>query len=238
MTLGIIVALASEARPLSKQSLPRDAVIRLTEHVLLYISGMGTQRAQRAGRQLIEQQAQALLSWGTAVALKPGLKPGQLLIPANVMASDQTPVSVTPDWHSQLVSYLSATFKICTEPLIATDRLLHTATDKQAVRVSSGAVAADMESAALGSLARENRVKFAALRVVTDSAGMRLPDWLPACIDAYGQPHPARLLTRLLSHPQDWYAMLRLAGGFSTAQATFNALLHQLPLETLVPNTQ
>ncbi len=236
MILGIVVALSSEAKPLSQQRLPTDEVIRLSDNVLLYISGMGAQRAQHAGEVLLKQGVQALLSWGTAVALKPGVNPGQLLIPANVMTSDQTPVSVSQDWHSLLSELFSDTFSVCTEPLIATGKILHTTDGKQTVRIQSGAVAADMESAALGTLAHDQGIKFAAIRVIADSADMRLPAWLPDCIDAFGHAHPARFLVNYLFRPYDWFAVYKLARSFNKALAVLKAIAQQTHLEALKPS--
>lgn len=236
MTLGIVVALSGEAEPLSQQRLPPNEVIRLNENVQLFISGMGAQAAQQAGQALLKQGAQALLSWGTAVALKPGINPGQLLIPGNVMTADQTPVSVSQDWHTLLIEHFKDSFSVCTEPLIATDEILYTATRKQAVRIQSGAVAADMESAAIGLLARKNGVKFAAIRVIIDNASMRLPAWLPACIDAYGRVRPAQFISSLLLHPHDWFALFKLARGFGTAQAKLKSMVQATSLDGLAPH--
>lgn len=236
MTLGIVVALSGEAEPLSQQRLPPNEVIRLNENVQLFISGMGAQAAQQAGQALLKQGAQALLSWGTAVALKPGIKPGQLLLPGNVMTAGKAPVPVSQDWHTLLIEHCTDTFSVCTEPLIATDEILYTAASKQAVRIQSGAVAADMESAAIGILARKNGVKFATLRVIADSASMRLPAWLPGCIDTYGRVRAARFLSSLLLRPDDWIALFKLARGFTTAQARLKSVVREVKLDRLIPH--
>jgi len=215
--LGIVAALPDEARTLTGHKTGTGEVIELTNHALLCISGIGAQRARAAGEQLLASGARALLSWGTAVALSSELSPGSLLLPVNVIASDLSTLAVTRDWHERLQRNLCNHLSVCTRAIAETKHILYTAAEKQALLVRSTAAAADMESAALGRLAQASGVPFAVLRVVADSADMRLPAWLPQCLDYNGHVRPDALLFGMLKHPHDWHACIRLIDGFRSA---------------------
>jgi nucleoside phosphorylase len=60
-------------------------------------------------------------------------------------------------------------------PVITCDRVAVTRTEKQALRESTGAIAVDMEAAAVESRARKLGVLYACIRVVSDTAAEDLP---------------------------------------------------------------
>ena len=62
-----------------------------------------------------------------------------------------------------------------TGPLVSLATVVWRSVDKQHVSRLAGAIALDMESAAIGNAARANGVPFAVLRTVSDVAGEDLP---------------------------------------------------------------
>ena len=129
--------------------------------VLRAVSGVGAERAYRAGRRLLEAGATALVSWGTAGALVPELGPGALLLPRKVIGCDGTDFPVDSDWHQRVSERLPRELAVHMAPLADAAEPLLSAIDKSRLAQRSGADAADMESAALAALAREAGVPIA-----------------------------------------------------------------------------
>jgi nucleoside phosphorylase len=162
MRLGIAAGLSAELRPITARRIPIGEVIAVTDNILLVLSGMGERRARAAGRTLVRHGARALLSWGTAAALQPPLRPGDLLIPTTLIGPERRALPVDRAWHAQVCDQLAAQLPICSAPLAQTTTVLTDTQAKQALARDTGAVAADMESVALAGMAAENRLPFLA----------------------------------------------------------------------------
>ena len=79
------------------------------------------------------------------------------------------------------------------------------------------ALAVDMESAGAARACARAGVPFAAIRAVTDRTGDRLPD-LAGVVDDAGDIHAMRIAGRLIIHPGQIPAWVRLARGASAAR--------------------
>ena len=82
--LGIICALHSEARCFTSGELPAQQPVELNEKALLILSGMGRERARQAAQKLAEAGADCLVGFGSAGALAPALRAGDLVLAAEV----------------------------------------------------------------------------------------------------------------------------------------------------------
>lgn len=234
-TLGIVTALPQEARCIVKRQLPAGKVIRITEHILLCLSGTGAKRAAQAGRQLLDQGAAALLSVGTAVALDPRLVTGTVLLPQRIVNHDQAAITVDAPWRAALQQRLADSFQSHTGPLADSPRILTGPAAKQALRQHTHAVAADMESAALGRLAAQHGQPFVALRVILDTAAMSLPAWLPGTLTPLGQPAAGAFANQLFRHPADWLSLVALGCCWRRARTRLQAVIAHIGLQHLPP---
>ena len=86
--LGIVAALPAEARAAGALQTPLGEAVSVADRVLLVRCGVGRVRAARAATAMLAAGAGSLLSWGTAAALDPGLAPGDLVLPGDVLAGD------------------------------------------------------------------------------------------------------------------------------------------------------
>lgn len=222
--LGIVVALAAEARTLGVRSGGRDEISVLPSGVMACVAGIGGARAHSAAERLLRAGANALLSWGTAAALSPELAPGQVLLPGLVLSADGSPTRVSAALRRQLHRRLATRFSLVDQALISTNEILAGPADKQRIFGDSAAVAADMESAAVADAAVGADVPFAALRVVADAANTRVPSWIAGEIDEYGRLRGASTLSLLIRHPDDWFRLGRLAVDFYTALRVLRAI--------------
>jgi adenosylhomocysteine nucleosidase len=185
---------------------------------------MGAGRARLAGKGLLEAGARALISWGTAGALAPELDPGTLLIPERVVDSLGRVLTTDAAWRERMRSHASDRLLSVSPGLLAqADEVIRTPAEKRALYQRLGAAAVDMESAALGALAREARVPFVVVRAVTDTARVSIPASVTGSMDPAGGIEVRKLLSGLLRHPADAISLIRLARGFRAAASALAA---------------
>ncbi len=185
--LGIVVATTAEARSLTKHPLASGGA-------LLQISGIGAKRAHLAARTLLEKGATSLLSWGSAGGLIPGLSPGSLVLPKNIIAADGSVYSVDATWHESLCTQLKGKVNLHEGSLAESMTVVTSPEEKATLFQQTGAIAVDMESAAVAAEAQKARVPFMAIRAVADPVGMTLPRSALTALDEFGRLRPLKLL--------------------------------------------
>jgi adenosylhomocysteine nucleosidase len=203
--------------------------------MLLVWSGIGANRAGVAAKRLLEHNVTALLSWGCAAALSERLVPGSLVLPNTVIAADGTVFAVDPSWQGQLHAGLASQFPTVTGALAETRDLLAVPAQKHALSQRTKAIAADMESAALGALAQKAGIAFAVIRAIADSVDMIIPRVAMGAIDDRGQINLAGMITGLICYPQEWFTLARLSRGFRAAKATLARIAAHSDQGLLVP---
>lgn len=85
-------------------------------------------------------------------------------------------------------------------PILTVDHIL-TAEEKWVLAAESGAMAVDMESAAIASVAAACSVPFLAIRGILDPVHEDLAIGFDQFLDTEGEPHLPRLMRYLLAHP-------------------------------------
>jgi adenosylhomocysteine nucleosidase len=228
MRLGIVAAFDFEARMFMARAGPLGRPDEDAGDPLVALAGMGAARARAAGERLLNDGATALVSWGVAAGLDRALSPGSLVAPRAIIAADLSELPVSTDLHRTLCERLGAGFVIHTDPLAESAKVLTTPAQKRALLLRSGAIAADMESAALAAVAREAQVPFLAVRAISDAAAVSVPSWLVAAMDGAGRLAPAQLLKQIVLRPLEWAAVSRLALGFRAARATLKHVAAKL----------
>ena len=223
--LGLVVALAAEAKALGVATLCPESAQDYGRDDLLVVSGMGADAARRAGQTLLTAGAEALVSVGTAGALQPDLQPGDLCIPEQILWQSQNfptaPVLVESFQRRFPTARAGALLSL---PQVLSD-------PQEKAKYAEQALAVDMESGVLAALAAQQGVPVLALRVVIDTHDTRLPDAVRYGVDAYGRPQPLRFLRYLLRRPQDLPQLLRLGQQMQKAQATLRQLRRAIQME-------
>lgn len=218
--LGIVVALPAEARCLVNRRIKPGASIELDEGVCLVLAGVGHRRARAAAEALVRDGAQALLSWGTAGALVPILASSTLLLPATVLEPQNARLGVDAAWRARLITALGGRLTYHDGTLVQSTQVLAHPEDKARLAAGSGAVAVDMESAAIAAVASAARVPFLAVRVIADAYERLIPSDLFGTFDAYGRIRPQALARALLTRPRLLADALRLAQDLRAACVT------------------
>ncbi|NCF83238.1 MAG: hypothetical protein GWP74_16670 [Proteobacteria bacterium] len=218
--LGIITALPAEARSAGVQDCPVGKTVQVDDNVLLVRCGIGRPRAERAARALLEAGADALISWGTAAAVSPDLSHGDLVLPREVLTRDGRRFSVDDPWRDRLEKILESHGGCHAGTVAEADGVLANTDDKLRLHNLSGALIADMESAAIAQACHMAGCRLLVVRAVSDRMVARIPACALAAVDANGDVNVARCLGKLLLAPGDLPALLRLARGFRDACAT------------------
>ena len=181
MKLGIIVGLAAEAR------LARGLSHRVEA------GGGGAEGADAAAARLVAQGAGALLSFGLAGGLDPGLAAGAAVLAEAVIDGDGKAWATDPK--------LTARFGTPSGSVLAAEAILVTVASKRQAWLATGAVAADLESGAVARVAALHGLPFAVLRAVCDPAQRNLPPAALTALDEDGHISAAALLRSLARRP-------------------------------------
>ena len=226
--IGIVSALAAEARSLGPAAPHGTGLRQLADGALLAVSGIGRAAADAAARRLVLAGASALASFGMAGGLDPTLICGTVLLPEEVGAFDgaesRAAASVTSrEWRQRLRAALPDACLACDGKLLGSERPIGRTDAKAAAWRSTRAAAVDMESAAIALVAGQAGLPFIAVRVIVDTAA----DELPAAVIAAsggGQLRLGRLFAGLLRAPGDVGPLIRLSARYRIATRVLAAV--------------
>jgi adenosylhomocysteine nucleosidase len=136
----------------------------------------GDARALRAGlAEAASFRPSLVVSWGLCGGLDPRLRPGDLILGADIV-SERGAVKTDEAVTASLAERLSAAgARVVVERFAASDAPVATAAVKAELHRATGAAAVDMESLIAGQYALQQRVPFVILRAVADPAERSLP---------------------------------------------------------------
>jgi adenosylhomocysteine nucleosidase len=217
--LAIVAALEREVRPLvrkwrisEKEHAGKKFRFFENERAVLVCGGIGAEAARRAAEAIITLYAPPLVySVGYAGALEPGLRVGEIIIPARVIdVADGSSVQI-PGGNTVLVSY----------------RHVANPEQKSTLWRSYGAQAVDMESAAVARAAELNSVPFKALKVISDGFDFDFPA-TERFVDSEGRFHERRFALYAALRPWLWGKVIRLARNSARATKALCASLSEI----------
>lgn len=208
--IGIVVALAAEHRSLRRL---RDG------DCLVAVSGAGAKAAGSVARRLVDEGADALVSWGCAAALAPELEPGDLILPSRIIGADGTPLETTTGWRGSLSARLAGHLPLRDGALAESAEIVSSACAKRALHAATAAVALDMESAAVARVAQASALPFLAIRAIADPAAMEVPGAVSAALEN-GQVRLPKLLVHALLNPRDLIGLAHIGWHFRAALKT------------------
>lgn len=222
--LGIVVSLPWELKSLSRQPLAAGEWHLLTKDVLITLSGIGPERAGRAGSLLAGRGATALMSWGCAAALDDRLKAGDLLLPEIILGAGGEVYRIDANWHRRLMEALSPIVPVHTGVLAESNAIVRTPGEKQALARRTVAAATDMESATHARVAGNLQLPFIAVRAVVDTASTEIPQAVLKALDTDGGIDGRQLCIGALRRPSDGLKILRLGRQFRAAHKTLEKI--------------
>lgn len=196
-TVGIVVALVSEAKALGSHSAKPDCIMPLSDGASLYVSGMGPKAARHAAEALVGAGATALAVFGVAGALSYQLRNGSLFCPERVLDEERHVYVADSAWRASMRRQLAA----AEGSLLSVASPLLTYATKRAAHQHYSALAVDMESAAVAAVAQEHGLPFVVLRAIVDEVNDAIPEALNGSVDDWGRPRPLRLMASLCRKP-------------------------------------
>ncbi len=209
--MALIAALKTEAACFTSGRLLPGLAADLDDRFTLILGGMGPARAARAAEKMIREGARAVISIGMAGALQPGLSPGDVLLPERVADAGGC-LNTTQSWHAAILERLAdTTLTVHGGLLQSLASVLGSASAKAEYGRSTGAIAVDMESAAIVQTAHRHGVPAVVVRVVVDPVEVNLPREILEQLDPYGSIRINRVLSAIGGRPALVPDMIRLA---------------------------
>ena len=182
-------------------------------------SGMGFARARRATRALVDGHSPRwLLSCGFAGALRPDIPIGSIVVADSIV--DQHEQSLQIDLHMPA----DPTRGLFVGRLLRADELVRTVDQKKQLAEQYAALAVDLESLAVAQVARENKTRFLAVRVISDDLSADLPPEILSVVGATGGVRLGAAIGALWKRPsaaKDMWHMREQAQSAATRLATF-----------------
>ncbi|MFT5448411.1 MAG: adenosylhomocysteine nucleosidase [Gammaproteobacteria bacterium] len=190
------------------------------DRAAIEISGMGPVRARLAAQRQVAAGAGALFSVGFAGALRAPVRLGDIVLPREVIDATGNRFTVDTFVHERLNRALSSRFDLRYGALCSVARVVCEPANKHELAEELDADAVDMESAAIGCVARNAGLPFAVLRVVCDGPSQRVPVCATHAVDARGRVIGARLATGLALRPWELFGLISLGVGTTRAAQT------------------
>ena len=199
-----MVGLAAEARIARRLGLP-----------VAVGGGGGEVGAAEAVAKLLSDGATALISFGLCGGLDPRLRSGDLVV-ADAVVTEHDRWPVDPALRARLGEGEGGA--------VYAGQVLTGAKDKRHTHRTLGAVAVDVESAAV---ARAG-VPFAVLRAVCDPAARGLPHVAQVALDGRGRINALRVLVAVLMRPHQVGSLVMLARDAGRARRALMRRVHEL----------
>lgn len=191
---------------------------------------MGAEAAGEAADGLRAKGADALMSFGFAGALEPGLNSGDLVLPESVYAGHLLDVDLS--WRDSLCRRLPNHFTVAGGILAASNGVLTTDISKRELARATGARAVDMESGAVAEVAAYGGgIPFLAVRAISDTIEFSPPSALLNAVRPDGSADLIRLLMLLLQGSLTLGTLQCLAAGSRAACSTLSAVTRYAGME-------
>jgi adenosylhomocysteine nucleosidase len=181
--------------------------------------GVGARRAAAAARWVLEECTPRLVvACGFAGALVPTFAVGDVLVASEVVEPDEQ------RWRVALPAELG---DLPCGRLLTASRIVATPAAKRTLAWQFGAVAVDMESAAVAEACQAARVPCACVRVISDAVDADVSPRLVELV-ASGRVSPLRAVAAVARSPGLALELWRLARDTRRAAARFADALHRL----------
>ncbi|MGZ8401985.1 MAG: phosphorylase [Rhodoplanes sp.] len=157
-----------------------------------------------------------LISFGVAGGLDPELQPGTCVVGSTILCGE-TRTATDPVWSQRLLRKIPEAVH---GPLMGVSAPVARPEDKRVLYEQTGAVAVDMESHIVASLARKHEIPMAAIRVITDPAERALPACAVSAMRPNGTTDILAMIRSVMARPRELPALLQTALDARAARST------------------
>jgi adenosylhomocysteine nucleosidase len=173
--------------------------------IALAQSGMGPVAARRATRALIDGHAPDwIISAGFSGALQSQMKIGDIVVGNSIVDRAGTELTIDLKMEANPASGLYV------GRLLMVDRIVPTVAEKKALAQDRAAIAVDMESLAVAQVCRESKVRFMAVRVISDDLSADLPSEILSVVGSSGTVRLGAAVGAIFKRPGSAKDMWRL----------------------------
>ncbi len=222
--IGLVVALPAEARSVGARGVHPGTCARWAQGWVA-VSGIGHHKATCAAERLLACGVTRFANWGVAGALDASLVPGDVMVPERVLYSidDRQGFATDPHGCARLLERLSVGIEVRRGTLWSAEQPVATRADKHAIAECTGAVAVDMEAAAVAAVAARAKLPFVAVKAICDPFERELPERIVHALGAEGGFSLDMLSAIAFGGPATWRAVRELARDFSRARQALAA---------------
>jgi adenosylhomocysteine nucleosidase len=173
--------------------------------IALAQSGMGPVLARRATQALIDGHApEWIISAGFSGALAAEMKIGDIVVGNSIVDCNGAQLTIDLKMEPNPAKGLYV------GRLLTVDRIVATVAEKKALAQDHQAVAVDMESLAVAQVCRESKVRFMAVRVISDDLSADLPAEVLSVVGSSGTVRLGAAVGALFKRPGSAKDMWRL----------------------------
>ena len=180
-----------------------------SQDAVVVCGGIGPVAARRACEAVCGScELELVISAGFAGALTEDLRVGDVVVPGKVIDAGDGSIVVAGAGSQTLVSVAE----------------MATVERKRVLGAKYGAVAVDMEAAAVAKGAGLRGVRFEAVKVISDEVALEIPV-VAGSVDGQGQFHEGRFLAGIVWRPWVWGRVARMARNSSVASRNLSGAL-------------
>jgi adenosylhomocysteine nucleosidase len=215
MKLGVLTGLACEVDCLPNQS----------NEMLIACAGARPYQAEHLSKRFIDQGCNALLSFGIAGALVPGVQVGDTVVSTGVINAKRDIFFADNSWLQRVIVLLEQELSsVHTGLVYGSDKIISTPQLKSEIYANSKAICVDMETHNMALVASRASIPFLAIRVISDDTRRSIPSVALGVIGENGKPLIGHVIGRLLRHPNQIPALMALSRDMETALVTLRCV--------------
>jgi adenosylhomocysteine nucleosidase len=223
LRLGIVTALKEEQRAIRK-ALSKTA----EEQARIVRGGVGAASAARAAAQLLEgpRPVNMLCSSGFCGGLSDGIQVGDVIVAGNVIAPEAPGSRMAAHPRSlDLIRHAlsNANIRFHVGALAGSRTAVTRRADKRSLGLACGALAVDMESAAVARAAAQANIGLVVMRVISDSVLDELPAEVGGFLNEAGNVRVINVAKFALGGPRNIKTLWRLKSRTDQAVASLEA---------------
>jgi adenosylhomocysteine nucleosidase len=198
-------------------------------------TGLGMRRAAETARRALQSFAPVnlVIATGLAGALDEELQTGDLVLADQLILDDEHPglppatIAIPPVDLARFKAALEDSgLKFVTGTILTAAQILHDGAAKRGARAETGALAVDMESAAVAAEARRCGVRFVCVRAVLDTVDEEIVG--AEMIGPAGEMRPLAAASFVLRNPVALIGLARMMRSLNRATAALAAALEAL----------
>lgn len=189
--------------------------------LLFETTGAGPVAAAAGAERAVARGATCLVSWGTAGALGRG-EPGDIVLAEWVLDDSLRAIATDVPLSLKLARVFNPIAPIHCGKLASAAAPVTSVAAKSTLAAASGAIAVDMESAAIADVALRSGLSVVVVRVIVDHSGRAVPAAAIAGMDGT-RTHPGRVLAGLLRSPLQTGNLIALGLAARRARRTLRA---------------